>query len=113
MTRSPKIIAEISANHCGNKNKFLNLIKLAHYNGADLIKIQTYQPEDIVINSKNKVYKINEGLWKNKYLWDLYKQAQTPYIWHEDAFKLAKKIGATLFSTPFSVRAVKFWRNIK
>ena len=25
----PKIIAEISANHCGNKNKFLNLIKLA------------------------------------------------------------------------------------
>ncbi len=109
----PKIIAEISANHCGNKNKFLNLIKLAHYNGADLIKIQTYQPEDIVINSKNKVYKINEGLWKNKYLWDLYKQAQTPYIWHEDAFKLAKKIGATLFSTPFSVRAVKFLEKHK
>ncbi len=109
----PKIIAEISANHCGNKNKFLNLIKLAHYNGADLIKIQTYQPEDIVINSKNKFYKINEGLWKNKYLWDLYKQAQTPYMWHEDAFKLAKKIGATLFSTPFSVRAVKFLEKHK
>ena len=48
----PLIIAEISANHCGNKKKFLNLIKLAHKNGADLIKIQTYQPEDIVVNSK-------------------------------------------------------------
>tara|TARA_B100001057_G_scaffold500933_1_gene618958 strand:+ start:2282 stop:3331 length:1050 start_codon:yes stop_codon:yes gene_type:complete len=109
----PKIIAEISANHCGNKNKFLNLIRLAHNNGADLIKIQTYQPEDIVINSKNKIYKIKEGLWKNKYLWDLYKQAQTPYKWHEDAFKLANKIGATLFSTPFSVRAVKFLEKHK
>ena len=50
----PLIIAEISANHCGYKKKFLNLIKLAHKNGADLIKIQTYQPEDIVVNSKKK-----------------------------------------------------------
>ena len=27
---------------------------------------------------------------ENKYLLDLYKQAQTPHIRHEDAFKLAK-----------------------
>ena len=103
----PKIIAEISANHCGNKKKFLNLIKLAHQNGADLIKIQTYQPEDMVVNSKKKIYKIKKGLWKNSYLWDLYFKAQTPYKWHYDAFKLAKKIGATLFSTPFSLKAVE------
>ena len=86
------------------KKKFLNLIKLAHKNGADLIKIQTYQPEDIVINAKEKIYKIKSGLWKNKYLWDLYVKAQTPYKWHNDAFKLANKIGATLFSTPFSIK---------
>jgi len=110
---NPLIIAEISANHCGNKKKFLNLIRLAHKNGADLIKIQTYQPEDIVINSKKNIYKIKNGLWKNKYLWDLYVKAQTPYHWHDEAFKLAKKIGATLFSTPFSVKGLNLLKKYK
>ena len=92
--------------------KFLNLIKLAHNNGADLIKIQTYQPEDIVLMQK-KIYKIKSGLWKNKYLWDLYVKAQTPYKWHNDAFKLANKIGATLFSTPFSIKGLNFLKQFK
>lgn len=109
----PLIVAEISANHCGNKNKFLNLIKLAHKNGADLIKIQTYEANDIVLNLKTNVYKINKGIWKNKSMWDLYNEAQTPYKWHKSAFKLANKIGATLFSTPFSIKAVKFLEKQK
>ena len=59
----PMIIAEISANHNGSKKKFLNLIKLAHKNGADLIKIQTNEPNDIVLKSKDKKYQIKGGLW--------------------------------------------------
>jgi len=109
----PIIIAEISANHGGNQKKFLNLIRLAHKNGADLIKTQTYEPDDIVLKSKDNRYKIKGGLWDKKYLWDLYKKAQTPYSWHKSAFKLAKKIGATLFSTPFSVRGVEFLERHK
>ena len=105
--KAPLIIAEISANHCGSKKKFLNLIKLAHKNGADLIKIQTYEPNDIVIKSKDSKYKIKGVLWHNKYRWDIFKRAQTPYKWHKSAFHLANKIGATLFSTPFSVRGVE------
>ena len=46
----PLIIAEISANHCGSKSLFLKTIKSAAKNGADLIKIQTYEPEDITID---------------------------------------------------------------
>ena len=34
----PLIIAEISANHCGNKSLFLKSIISAAKNGADLIK---------------------------------------------------------------------------
>ena len=111
--KTPLIIAEISANHCGSKKKFLNLIKLAHKNGADLIKIQTYEPNDIVIKSKDSRYKIKNGLWHNKYRWDLFKKAQTPYKWHKSAFQLANKIGATLFSTPFSVRGVELLEKFK
>ena len=106
--QKPLIIAEISANHCGSKKSFLNHIKVAHKCGADLVKIQTYEPEDITLNSKNNFFKIKKGIWKNKYLWDLYEKAHTPYDWHYDAFKLAKKNGINLFSTPFSPKAVNF-----
>ena len=44
----PNLIAEISANHCGSKKKFLKLIKSAHSSGADFVKIQTYETKDII-----------------------------------------------------------------
>ena len=94
------------------KKSFLNHIKVAHKCGADLVKIQTYEPEDITLNSKNNFFKIKKGIWKNKYLWDLYEKAHTPYDWHYDAFKLAKKNGINLFSTPFSSKAVNFLENL-
>ena len=104
----PVIIAEISGNHNGSKKKFLQLIKSACLNDADLIKIQTYEPKDITLKGKTKQFCIKDGIWKNKYLCDLYKKACTPFDWHQDAFKLAKKLGIILFSSPFSVRAVNF-----
>lgn len=102
------IIAEISANHCGSKKNFLNHIIEAKKNGADLVKIQTYEPQDMVVNKK---YKIKKGLWKNSNLWKLYEKAQTPFEWHKDAFKVAKKHNIELFSTPFSIRAFQFLKK--
>ena len=102
----PMIIAEISANHCGNKKLFLKLIEKAHCSGADAVKIQSYEPKDITLNSRSKKFKIKKGIWKGKYLWDIYKKTQTPFMWHRDAFKLAKRKKINLFSTPFSLRAV-------
>ncbi len=104
------LIAEISCNHCGSKSLFLNHIIQAKKSGADLVKIQTYEAEDMILN---KDFKIKSGLWKNKNLYNLYKKAQTPFSWHKDAFKLAKKIGVTLFSTPFSPRAFFFLNQFK
>ena len=106
--KSPLIIAEISGNHGGSKKRFINLIENACKNGADLIKIQTYEPKDITLNIKNNYFKIKKGIWKNKYLWDLYKDAHTPYSWHKEAFQTAKKYKKILFSSPFSIRAVYF-----
>tara|TARA_B100001248_G_C27342250_1_gene436887 strand:- start:77 stop:1099 length:1023 start_codon:yes stop_codon:yes gene_type:complete len=106
----PNLIAEISCNHCGSKSKFLRHILAAKESGADLVKIQTYEAQDMVVN---KDFKIKSGLWKKKNLFNLYKIAQTPFAWHHDAFKLAKKIGITLFSTPFSERAFFFLKDFK
>ena len=107
----PFIVAEISGNHGGSKKLFLKHIKEAHKNGADIIKIQTYHPEDITIKNIKNLSKIKSGIWKGKSLWQLYKKAQTPYSWHKDAFNLAKKLNILLFSTPFSIRALNFLKK--
>ena len=106
--KRPLIIAEISGNHNGDKKSFLAHIKSAKRAGADLVKIQTYEPQDITIKSYKKKFKIKYGIWKNKYLWELYKKAHTPFEWHYDAFKLAKKINIPIFSSPFSERSLNF-----
>ena len=107
----PVIIAEISGNHNGSKQRFLQLIKSACINGADLIKIQTYEPEDITLRGKTKHFFIKSGIWKNQHLWNLYKKACTPFAWHKDAFNIAKKYKKIIFSSPFSLRAVDLLEN--
>jgi len=111
--KPPLIIAEISGNHAGNKKRFLDLIKRAFICGADLVKIQTYEPVDITLNMKSKKFRITSGTWKNKYLWDLYREACTPFKWHSDAFKIAKKFKKKIFSSPFSLRAVDLLEKLK
>ena len=110
--KKPLLIAEISGNHKQNKTRFLKLIESAFINGADLVKIQTYEPQDITLNTKQKKFKIDKGLWKGKYLWDLYSKAHTPFSWHKLAFNIAKKHKKTLFSSPFSIRGVNLLEKL-
>ena len=39
--------------------------------GADAVKIQTYRPDTITIKSNKEAFKIKDGLWKGKTLYDL------------------------------------------
>lgn len=102
----PYIIAEISANHNGSLERAKKLIFTAKRAGASAVKIQTYTPETMTINSTKSDFKITEGLWKGYTLYQLYKEAYTPYEWHFALFEYARKIGITLFSTPFDETAV-------
>jgi len=99
--RRPVIIAEISGNHNGRKSSLLDHIKSAAKAGADMIKIQTYEPKDITLRNKNKNFKINDGIWKGKYLWDLYKKAHTSKDTLNKSFKLAKKLKLNFCSLDF------------
>ncbi|WP_440911604.1 pseudaminic acid synthase [Candidatus Pelagibacter sp.] len=110
--KPPLIIAEISGNHNGNKKRFLNLVESACKCNADLIKIQTYEPDDITLKIRNNFFKIKKGIWKGKYLYDLYKTACTPYSWHKEAFNIAKKYNKIIFSSPFSQKGVDFLENL-
>ncbi len=108
------IIAEISANHNGNIQEALELIRLAKKIGADAVKIQTYTPDTITINCDNEYFKINQGtIWDGKTLYELYKEAFTPWEWHERLFKEAAEVGITCFSSPFDPTAIDLLESFK
>lgn len=102
----PYLIAEISANHNGNIKNAFKIIDMAKRCGAEAVKIQTYTPDTITLNSNNEDFLIKDGLWKGRTLHQLYEWAHTPWEWHAQLFAYAKKVGITLFSTPFDYSAV-------
>ena len=106
LKKRPFIVAEISANHNGNIKNAFKLIYLAKKYGADAVKLQTFEPQTMTLNIRKKLFKVNEGLWKNYYLWELYKRAQTPFSWQKRLFAYAKKNKILCFSTPFDETAV-------
>ena len=102
----PYVIAEISAIHNGSINRAKDTIIAAKNSGVSAVKIQTYTPDTMTINSNNDDFVIKHGLWKNRVLYDLYKEAYTPFEWHEELFQFAAKNDITLFSSPFDESAV-------
>lgn len=105
-THPPYVIAELSANHNGSLNRALETITVAKQCGADAVKIQTYTADTMTIDCDLPDFIIKGGLWNGYKLYDLYREAQTPYEWHKPLFEHAKKEGITLFSTPFDETAV-------
>ena len=108
----PYIIAEISANHNGNVENAFKIIDMAKRCGADAVKMQTYTPDTITLNSSKEDFVIKDGLWKGRTLHQLYEWAHTPWEWHAELFAYSKEVGITLFSTPFDDTAVAFLEEL-
>ncbi|MBQ0027615.1 MAG: pseudaminic acid synthase [Lachnospiraceae bacterium] len=106
------IIAEMSGNHAGSKERALEIIHAAKEAGADCIKIQTYTPDTITINCNNKYFHIGDGTWEGENLYHLYEKAYTPWEWQADLKACADKIGIDFFSTPFDKTSVDFLEEI-
>lgn len=102
----PYVICELSGNHNGSLDRALELIDAAAETGCDAIKIQTYTPDTMTIDSDLPSFRISGGLWDGRTLHDLYREAHTPYEWHAPLFARAKERGVTILSTPFDETAV-------
>ena len=87
------IIAELSANHNGSIEQAIATIEAAADAGADAIKLQTYTADTITLDHDGPGFVIEEGLWKGRKLYDLYKEAHTPWDWHEMLFQTARDLG--------------------
>lgn len=103
------IIAEISANHNQDFDQAVQLIKAAKNAGSDAIKLQTYTPDTITIDCNNEYFHIGKGtIWEGKSLYELYKEAYTPWEWQPKLKEIANDLGMELFSSPFDNTAVDF-----
>lgn len=106
------IIAELSANHNGSIETAIETIRAAKRAGADCIKLQTYTADTITLNSRKSDFMVKGTIWDGKNLHDLYKEAYTPWEWHEELFKVAKEEGLVCFSSPFDFTAVDFLETL-
>ncbi len=102
----PYIIAELSANHNGRLDTAFRIIEEAKKAGADAVKLQTYTADTITLNCDSEEFQIHGGLWDGRTLYELYEQAHMPWEWHQPLFEYARKIGITIFSSPFDATAV-------
>ena len=106
------IIAELSANHNGSIENAIATIRAAKRAGANCIKLQTYTPDTITIDSKSDDFKIKGTIWDGDYLYNLYEKAYTPWEWHEELFRVAEEEGLVCFSSPFDKSAVDFLEEL-
>lgn len=109
---SPYIIAELSANHNGKLETALKIIEEARKCGADAVKLQTYTADTITLNSGSEEFRIKGGLWDGRILYDLYQEAHMPWEWHKPLFEHARKLGITIFSSPFDNTAVDLLEDL-
>ena len=114
--KPPLVILEISANHQSKKKKIFTLIDKAKEIGAEAIKFQTFNLDDMTLNSNSKEFLIKKNFkddsWNNRSLYSLYKEAQFPFEWHKEIFKYAKKKGLICFSSVFDDYSLNFLEDL-
>ena len=110
----PFIIAEMSGNHNQSLDRALAIVEKAAHAGVHALKIQTYTADTMTLDHKGQDFQISDSgsLWKGKNLYHLYKEAYTPWEWHEEIFTRCRELGLVGFSTPFDESSVDFLEGL-
>ena len=109
----PLLVAELSGNHNGDPERAHRLLEAAHAAGADAVKLQTYHPDRLTLDSDRPGFRLEGGLWAGQTLHQLYTRAQTPWAWHPALFAHARQLGLEIFSAPFDATAVELLETLE
>ncbi len=107
------IIAELSGNHLHRLDTARELVHAARAAGADAVKLQTYTADTLTIDCDAGPFRIRGGPWADRTLYDLYRDAYTPWEWQAELKALAEQLGLHCFSTPFDETAVDFLEDLR
>jgi len=110
----PFVIAEMSGNHNQSLHRALAIVDAAAQAGAHAIKLQTYTADTMTLDVCGGSFEISDpdSLWAGRNLYDLYKQAYTPWEWHGPIMERALELGLICFSSPFDETAVDFLEDL-
>jgi len=109
----PFIVGEMSANHNKDINRAFAIIDAVKTAGADAVKLQTYRPDTITLQSNRDEFRVHGGLWDGRNLSELYEEAYLPWDWHRPLFQYARETGITIFSSPFDKTAVDLLESLE
>jgi pseudaminic acid synthase len=110
----PFIVAEMSGNHNQSLEKALSIVEAAARAGAHAVKLQTYTADTLTIDAEEEGFIIQdpESLWQGKSLYELYREAYTPWEWHKPIIEKCRSLNLIAFSTPFDETAVDFLEGL-
>jgi len=108
MKNIPVVIAELSGNHNGSKERAINLVHAAHQAGASMVKVQCFKPEFLTVKSDDAAYRVNHGAWAGKSLFELYESTYLPWEWYDDLISLSTDLGLEFFASVFDESSVDF-----
>jgi len=107
------VIAEMSANHLNDLDRAHAIVRAAADAGADCLKLQTYTPHGITLDSSEPPFVIGAGTpWSGRALYELYEEAYLKWEWQGELAQAARDHGMHCFSSPFDDSAVDFLETL-
>ena len=106
------IIAEMSANHGHNFHEAKSIVRAAKEAGANALKVQTYTPDTLTIDSEREHFLVKGTPWDGTTLYELYGKAYTPWEWQPTIKNLCEELGLDFFSTAFDPTSVDFLEDL-
>lgn len=114
VNKPPFIIAEMSGNHNQSLERAMELVEAAAKAGVHALKLQTASPDGLTLNVDSPEFLIDDPAspWNGRNLYELYKEAVTPWQWHKPIFDRCAELGLTVFSSPFELGAIDFLEEL-
>ena len=111
---NPFVIAEAGVNHNGKIQLAKKLVDAAVYAGADAVKFQTFNTEDIVTKKspKSTYHKITGGSDKKQSWYSLLKTQELTIEEHFELFNYCNRKKITFLSTPYDFKSVDLLNKI-
>lgn len=100
-----EICAELSANHNGWLARALQIVDAAADAGADLFKVQVWEPGTMCVD---RSIVIDRGPWAGRKMFDLYEEAWTPWEWMPAIFQRCRERGMEPFGAAFDAPSVDY-----